>query len=142
MNKTYGILVVIAILLAGILATLALGSDSVATVSDRAKYEVQGTVTEAREEIAEKAVETLPAGAGQAVAAKVTGEAPAAAITAADAERIVLEKYPDARIHFTKEDYDDGRLIYEVKFSTGQYVDSEIEIDATTGAVIKVDLDR
>lgn len=64
-----------------------------------------------------------------------------AAITQQQAEDIVRNQYSDARIHYTKEDWEHGRRIFEVKFSTGRFVDSEMEIDAETGNILSVDLD-
>ena len=71
----------------------------------------------------------------------VSGATAFAQISTAEAEGIVKEHYPDARIHYVKTDWDHGRLVYEVKFSTGYYVDSEMEIDAETGRVLEIDLD-
>ena len=65
-----------------------------------------------------------------------------AAINANDPENIVRQQYPDATIYRVKTDHEDGHNIFEVKFRTGEFFDSEMEIDADTGEILKIDLDR
>lgn len=63
-------------------------------------------------------------------------------INANDAENIVRQQYPDATIYRVKTDHKHGNNIFEVKFRTGKFLDSEMKIDASTGEILKINLDK
>ena len=78
-------------------------------------------------------------------AAQSTPAAQAAAITEDDAKKAALahagltaDQVSFARAH---QDWDDGRLVYDVEFYTADYQEYDYEIDASTGDVLSYDYD-
>lgn len=85
---------------------------------------------------------TLALVAALATSASLFASVAFAAINANDAENIVRQQYPDATIYRVKTDREHGQSVFEVKFRTGKFLDSEMKIDADTGEILKIDLDR
>jgi len=53
------------------------------------------------------------------------------------AHSIALELYPGGTILKTELEYEKGVLVYEIKISTAEGRIAKVEIDATTGSVLK-----
>ena len=64
----------------------------------------------------------------------------AAAIGAAQAEAIVLEEYPSARIISTEMDTEDGVQVYEVEFSTNDIRKGKLTIAQEDGKIMECEL--
>ena len=97
-----------------------------------------GTGTTAAQTGAAATPETSPA-------AQATPAGQSAAITEDDAKNAALahagltaDQVSFARAH---QDWDDGRLVYDVEFYTADYQEYDYEIDALTGAVLSYDYD-
>lgn len=63
-----------------------------------------------------------------------------AKLTASEAQAIALEQVPDATVKKIELDEDYGQLIYEVELRK-EYIDYDVEIDASTGTVLKCKVD-
>ncbi len=80
------------------------------------------------------------------VSASVTTPAPAvstpqgATISIERAKQIAQSKAPGATLWKIHPDYEHGRLVYEVELRNG-YIEYEMEIDATTGAIYDYEVD-
>jgi len=57
------------------------------------------------------------------------------------ATRIVLERFPNARIKEIELDTEDGRLVYEVELVTADKQKKEMHINATNGNIEKIEHD-
>ena len=97
-----------------------------------------GTGTTAAQTGAAATPETSPA-------AQATPAGQSAAITEDDAKNAALahagltaDQVSFARAH---QDWDDGRLVYDVEFYTADYQEYDYEIDANTGDVLSFDYD-
>lgn len=73
-------------------------------------------------------------------AAAPSGSASSGQITEARAREIALERAPGATVVKCKLDHDDGRTIYELELRSG-WTEYECEIDASTGTVLKWEVD-
>ncbi len=58
-----------------------------------------------------------------------------------EATRIVLTQFPNARIVEMELDREDGRLVYEVELVTAEGQKKELHVNATTGAIEKIEHD-
>ncbi len=77
-----------------------------------------------------------------ALAASAVAVIPAfASISGQEAEQIVKNEYPGATIYKVERDYEHGRQVYEVDFSTDAIWDGDVVIDAETGAIVERDID-
>ena len=109
-----------------------------------------GTGTTAAQTGAAATPETSPAAqatpaAQSTPAAQATPAGQSAAITEDDAKNAALahagltaDQVSFARAH---QDWDDGRLVYDVEFYTADYQEYDYEIDASTGDVLSFDYD-
>ena len=59
-----------------------------------------------------------------------------ATITPTQARNTALNLYPGATVRYAELDYERGVLVYEVELTQANGYKAEVEIDATTGAVI------
>lgn len=58
-----------------------------------------------------------------------------------EATRIVLTRFPNARILEMELDTEDGRLVYEVELVTAEGQKKELHVNATTGRIEKMEHD-
>lgn len=55
---------------------------------------------------------------------------------------IALAKHPGTQVHNTELEQEYGKYIYQVELRDGKGVEWELDLDATTGAVLKDRLDK
>ncbi len=60
-----------------------------------------------------------------------------ASLSLNDAEQAVSKEYPGATITRVKQDREQGRQVYEVKFYTQSIWEGELTIDAENGAILE-----
>ena len=80
-----------------------------------------------------------------ALAVSMSGIALAAQISKDRAEEIALSdagvKEDDLIYIYSKQDRDDGRLVYDVEFVTDDYIEYDYEISVSTGEILGMDYD-
>ena len=80
-----------------------------------------------------------------ALAVSISGIALAAQISKDRAEEIALSdagvKEDDLIYIYSKQDRDDGRLVYDVEFVTDDYIEYDYEISVSTGEILGMDYD-
>jgi len=64
----------------------------------------------------------------------------AASLTKEQAGEALLKLYPEASIYFTTSDREDGLYVYQLRFSTNEFV-GKAELNAETGALLEMELD-